>query len=123
MSRYYEVENGTGQIQASGSGELPVDENNMFNGRLIVYDDRVLLPMQHYNYDFEKKVIVKKSDKEIEDYKEAKRARKEQFKLEEQQKKESLASKVSIIEKSNSTDKEKLNALIEILKDKGIIPE
>jgi len=118
---YYEIEPNDGSVIGNSSGTLPVDKNNKFNGRLIVYDERELRPMQHYVYDFNKKKIVKRSDKEISDYEKAREERKSRSELEAQEKKNRINLKTSIINNENKTDKEKLNALIEILKEKKII--
>ncbi len=121
INKYYEIDPETGEILASSSGIVPVDKNGMLNGRLFVYDERNLIPMQYHVYHAGKKEIVKRSDKAVSDYEKAKKERKYQAKVETQEKKNRIAQMIPIINNKHNTDKEKLNALIEVLKGKNII--
>ncbi len=118
---YYEIELKTGNVIASSSGSLSVDDKGLFNGRLIVYDERILIPMQHYIYDFDKKKIVKKSATQITAYENEREQKKNQREVDKQARDSAISNKMSIVNDGSKSDKQKLNALIYILKEKKII--
>ncbi|MBA7495404.1 hypothetical protein ES702_05986 [subsurface metagenome] len=90
-------------------------------GQTLVLDENLYDGMVNYKYDFKKKRIVKKTANEIKKIEKQRTERRNIFSKEQKKKEQMIASNNKIVQDNKKTDKEKLDALIKILKEKSII--